>query len=353
MTGSPLLDLFLAMALFYFTLCMVCSSVNDAVARVLKWRAKTLEDGIRSLLLNATVPRKLPDGTPGKVELVDVVFQHPLIQTLRLQADLGDTWLSRRLDGFTGRLANAVRALAGSGSPDPNQPRLAPKTKLTFIPTAAFVHTLCEIVRQKEGGETEPLTFAALSRALDQLPDDTAGPLKVVLKSLVDDPSQNLDTIRAKLAKWFDDGMDQASVWYRHKMRTISIIIGTVMTLSLNIDSIEVANRFYRDGNLRAVYAAAGRQLINAEASASPSPPTQAPAQGPPVNPVGDLSLGWHTTKPQEIWAQLQGGMKCGGLVLTIIAIGMGASFWHDALTRLVGRKDGTPPPGTPAPASR
>jgi len=36
MTGSPLLDLFIALALFYFALSMVCSSPNDAFARVLK-----------------------------------------------------------------------------------------------------------------------------------------------------------------------------------------------------------------------------------------------------------------------------------------------------------------------------
>ena len=56
MTGSVLLDLFLAMGVFYFALSLVCSSINDAVSRLLHWRSQTLTDGIRSLLLNARVP---------------------------------------------------------------------------------------------------------------------------------------------------------------------------------------------------------------------------------------------------------------------------------------------------------
>src|SRR5579871_3050558 len=213
MTGSPLLDLFLAMAVFYFALCMVCSSVNDAVAGVFKMRAATLADGVRSLFLNARVKRKLPDGTEVQVELVDLFFNHPFVQTLRLQADLGDTWLSRRLDGVGDRLTGAWRALVGSAGPDPSHPLLAPRTKLTFIPSAVFVHALGEVLRPA-GAADEPPSFPALWRAIDQLPEDTAGPLKAVLKSLANDPGQDLDAVQARLVRWFDDGMGQASVWY-------------------------------------------------------------------------------------------------------------------------------------------
>jgi hypothetical protein len=341
MTGSPLLDLFLAMALFYFALCMVCSSVNDAIARVLQWRAATLEDGIRSLLLNATVKRKRPDGSEADVELVNLFFNHPFVQTLRLQADLGDTWLSRQLDGLAGRLGNAWRAFVGPATPGPARPQLAPRTKLTFVPPEIFVHTLCEIIRPDGATGKEPLTFASLWRAIDQLPQATAGPLQLVLQSVAHDPSQDLEAVKARLAKWFNDGMQQATVWYRHKMRTVSLVVGAAVCVGLNIDSIEVANRFYRDANLRAVYAAAGERAGRSEEAEAAAPES-------PVSPIGDLRLGWQETDPRAIWDQLSRGMKLAGLVITVVAIGMGASFWHDVLTRLAARKGGDRPSGAP-----
>lgn len=329
MTGSPLLDLFLSMAMFFFAMCMICSSANDAVARVFKWRAKTLQDGIRSLLLNATAKRKLPDGKVAEVELTDLFFNHPFVQTLRLQAELGDTWLSRNLEGLTGRLMNAWRALVGGVKPNAKDPQLDPTTKLTFIPTNAFVHTLCEILKPDGWGENEPLTFAALWRAIDQLPDDTAGPLKVVLKSVANDPAQDLDALRTRLARWFDDGMEQASVWFRQRMQTSSLIVGAILTLGLNVDAIEIGNRFYGDANLRAQYV---------EAAMHPVP---AAGSKPSVDPIKDFNFkpGWGTNDPEVIWEQLQHWMKVAGLAITIVALAMGAPFWHDAITRLVSVK--------------
>jgi hypothetical protein len=335
MTGSPLFDLFLAMAVFYFALCMVCSSVNDAVARILQWRAKTLSDCIRSLLLNTAVPKALPTGDKIHVQLVDLLFQHPFIQTLRLQAELGDMWLGRQMDKIGALFMRGWKMLVGSTATLPDDPQLDPQTKLTFIDSSVFVHTLGQIIRPEGADDNEPLTLASLWRSVTQLPE---GPLKTVLKSLVNDPSRDLDTVQAKIAKWFEDGMSQATIWYRHKMRSLSLVIGTVMVIGLNIDSVEVVNRFYRDSNLRSFYAATGKQMVDSEAN--PGKKSSTPQST--VNPVGDLQLGWQTTNPREILAQLTRGMKWAGLILTIVAIGMGAPFWHDVVTRLVSTRDKT-----------
>src|SRR5262249_50553457 len=155
-------------------------------------------------------------GAPADVELVDLFFNHPLIQTLRLQADLERTWLSRRLDGLVGRLGRALGALFGSaGEAPPPHPELAPQTRLTFIPAPVFVQALFEVLKPAGWSENEPLTFASFWRMVNQLPDDRAGPLKLVLKSLANDPTQDLEAVRRNLARWFDTGMEQASTWYR------------------------------------------------------------------------------------------------------------------------------------------
>jgi hypothetical protein len=357
MTGSALLDLFIAMAMFYFALSMVCSSLNDAVARVLKWRAATLFDGVRSLLLNAKVPAIDPvtnqplldpkTSAPIHAELVDQFFNHPFIQTLRLQAELGDSWLARRLDGFWGRIRQAAAVLRGSpiSAVVAGNGALDPLTKLTSIPAPVFVQALCEVLKPAGWSENEPLTFAAFWRALDQLPAKEAGPLKQVLKSLAIESGQDMTVVRANLAKWFDAGMEQASEWYRKRMRTCSILVGAVLCFALNIDSIDIANRFYEDANLRGVYVVAASRLNQTgdnppKPAANGAPPPQ--TAEPPINPIKDLHIGWEPNWDTFL-AEMQKVMKWVGLIISVVALSMGAPFWHDLIGRLITRRQSTP----------
>src|SRR3954451_13801591 len=50
LTGFPALDVLIGLALMFFVLSTVCSAVNEAIAALLAWRAKNLEQAIRNLL---------------------------------------------------------------------------------------------------------------------------------------------------------------------------------------------------------------------------------------------------------------------------------------------------------------
>ena len=339
MTGSALLDLFIAMALFYFALCMVCSSANDAVARVGRWRAGNLHTAVRSMLLNARVSRKPPPGPDGtsaakEFELADLFFNHPFVQTLRQQAELGETWTGRRLHGLFDWLSGIGRAVFGSGAARAVslQPDLDPRTKLTAIPTPVFVRAVWEILKPDDWNPNEPFIPAAFLKVVDYLPDDTAGPLKQVLKSFATDPAQSAENLRANLAGWFDEGMAQAVGVVRaaDADHVAGGRGGHVFRAEHRLD--RGGESVLPDAGLRAAYATTATRL----------PPPGVEGEGgntPPVNPVSDLKLGWQTTQLNEIGGQLSRAMKWTGLLITVVAVGMGAPFWHDAITRLVARR--------------
>jgi divalent metal cation (Fe/Co/Zn/Cd) transporter len=46
----PALDVAIGLAFLFFLLSTVCSAIKEAIANLLGWRAKTLEDAIRKLL---------------------------------------------------------------------------------------------------------------------------------------------------------------------------------------------------------------------------------------------------------------------------------------------------------------
>ncbi len=73
MFGSQILEVAIGIVFVYLILSLICSAINELVARMSALRSRTLEDGIRNLL-----DGKSPDGR----ELVDIFYGHHLIKGL-------------------------------------------------------------------------------------------------------------------------------------------------------------------------------------------------------------------------------------------------------------------------------
>ena len=70
------LDVAVGLFFLWFVLSLICSALNEIVASALKWRSKTLGEGIENLLSGTDVQTK--EGT----DLAQEVYNHPLIQSL-------------------------------------------------------------------------------------------------------------------------------------------------------------------------------------------------------------------------------------------------------------------------------
>lgn len=71
MFGSEILDVAIGLALIYLLLSIICSILDEFVARIFSMRADTLEDGIRYLLNDRAAQNVARD-----------IFEHPLISRL-------------------------------------------------------------------------------------------------------------------------------------------------------------------------------------------------------------------------------------------------------------------------------
>src|SRR3712207_2333383 len=66
--GSTILEVAVGLFFVYLLLSLICSSINEILASLLKWRAKNLEEGIQNLICDQA--------------LFDAVMAHPLIKAL-------------------------------------------------------------------------------------------------------------------------------------------------------------------------------------------------------------------------------------------------------------------------------
>lgn len=154
----------------------------------------------------------------------------------------------------------------------------------------------------------------------------------------------------------FDASMERVSGWYKRQTQTIVFCVALVLAVSLNADSLTMADRLMKDDSLRATIVA--KAVAETAAPTGPTGGTSPSGQvgGRPASPsVADydeiaknidrvqylgLPIGWTEanlpdTSNQGFWADAGDWMtKLLGWLITVFALMLGAPFWFDVLSK-------------------
>jgi hypothetical protein len=372
--SSTLLELAISMIFLYLMLSAASSAIQEIIANMFRWRAKTLEKGIAGLF--------------GSAQFKDDFYKLPIIESLCSPNARGD--LTHRPSYIApATFALAVLDLAAKkGISLPGSPAAAP-------PPAASLNNPVAA-----GGAAAPNAAPAV--------DPLAKPA-ALLNSLLRGAT-NVEDQRKRLEGWFNDSMDRVSGWYKRTSNVWLWIIGGVLCVLVNADSISLAKAFWNDPTMRAATVAAATEHVKNAPKEEQKPAatnTSAPAaasggsasaQTTPSNDdafkrlndvkrelaTSDIPLGWcwsddkgqkkcfpilSSTAPQAQGtavaakdapvpdsrmidsASASGDpllwwfLKLVGLTLTVLAISQGAPFWFDLLQKAVNlRLAGDPP---------
>jgi len=166
-----------------------------------------------------------------------------------------------------------------------------------------------------------------------------------------------LEKLRGNLESWFYDAMDRFTGWYKRWTRQISFAIAVIVVVIANADARMLANRLVRDGALRAAIVAAAdgaTQKMVGDFSKVQDARQQLLDESEKLN----LPLGWIDPKVNGIedpfgferipnsaggWA-----LKVFGLLISALAVSLGAPFWFDTLSKFMDvRGAGKVPPAT------
>lgn len=185
--------------------------------------------------------------------------------------------------------------------------------------------------------------------------------------------AHSLQDAQEKLGQWFDNGIGRAREVYTRQMQRISIIIGLLLAVILNVDTLFIGRVLWEDPALRAAVAAAAEASVptlEEQISLGQPDPTQPPAQNLDeatqaarniFSTLLDLRLplGWSFSPLESdmmeasrddgrnLWLYGPANnpdwfglwlKKAIGLIVTTIAVAQGAPFWFDFLRRLTNR---------------
>jgi hypothetical protein len=304
------LDVAIGIVVVYFVLSLLASTVNEAIATALAWRANFLERWLKNLLVEKNEGQ---NEVAAVDDAIAKIYGHPLLAPLLEQP----RWWS------------------------------ADRTKLrrpSYIASDVFAAVLFN----PDPGEKAKLKRPPLDQVIAALPSSQ---LRKIVTTLRQEVGDDEELVRKRFERWYDDSMERVSGWYKRRVQLSLAVIGLVVAITLNVDTLQIVRTLWIDKTVRAaVVAEAGR--ITQAGKQQPQSLKAAAEQVQQIKAL-NIPLGWRLKAhdPRDLphsaslWAA-----KVIGILITTIALMLGAPFWFDLLSKIVRlRGSGAPPPASDA----
>jgi hypothetical protein len=191
-------------------------------------------------------------------------------------------------------------------------PRLGkPYRAPSYIPAATFALALFDTV--SDGNSAD---IAKVRDAISRLPEASA---QRALLAIIDSAEGDVARAKTAVGDWFNAAMERLSGEYKRRILWFTLLISALVAAAIGADSIALAQSLWQEEGIRAALVAAAQNQSN--------------ANGQDVlrvlSGIG-LPLGWgHLPNTPDGWA-----LKAAGILITTIAVSLGAPFWFDFLQK-------------------
>lgn len=339
MSGFPIIDLVVGMIFIFFLLSLISSSAVEMILTGFKLRAKILSRWLLHIF-DKTITQ--PDGT--KLTLGQSIMDHCSVTALSKEGK-ATSYIDAK--NFTSALLEKITF-------DPQNPKSIAKN------IDDFIHSI--------------QNSSSLSTEFQRVLLIYANEAKDTYRSISDKTASEIDLFRSKVENWYDSSMDRITGKLKGKYsRPFTLLIAFIITVCLNADSIAISKYLYSNPEARAkivahAYEAAGndtfRQQVNRMRMA---PAGSATDSSLTMNQVRDtiqkkledinkakgsldeeIPLTWKKDElkgEDNTYSVRRIFSKVTGLLVTILAIMIGAPFWFDLLNKISNVRGAGPKP--------
>src|SRR5215472_1640729 len=115
----------------------------------------------------------------------------------------------------------------------------------SYISARSFADAVIDLVVPNAQGQT---TMADIQTNLQALPD----PFKTSLEALVKNANGDVSKFRTSVEQWYDDHMDRVSGWYKRRTATITLVVGAIIVVVLNLNALTIGRTLYTENAVSA-----------------------------------------------------------------------------------------------------
>jgi uncharacterized protein YlxW (UPF0749 family) len=429
MTFHSIANLIFGMVFAWLVLSLAAMYLQEMVAAKLRWRQKMLETTIRNMLVdsayadqfyNHPLIRSLYSGSEATSKpsyipsdqfaraLIDILMasgsEASLIQQqlykLLTSIDFLEKKQRQPAQEQLGTILALTRRVLVSEASSADNAEAIRKIKDVFVKLgndfpglkSAIENSLATIERQKEQisavlnsqtakANSEIGTASNKIQAGIAVLAVTNPGLKQTLQSLIngyietsEQSEEESDSLSHMIEMWFSDSMDRLTGWYKRRAQVLSIVLGILLGVTANVDSLQLANYLWREplvGNALAVQAEnyielnqgelqspTANQLIMlqdqlnksnlpfgwlgspiyilSDGPAAAPVCTRTPQSGTDIYGVSLANLCYpiiNAPQPDNTTGWIFKGV---GLLITGLATSKGAPFWFDVLNKII-----------------
>ena len=331
MINFAFLDVAIGIVFVFLALSILVTWLQEILATILAWRAKHLINIIQAMF----------DPTIQKLDGVQ------RLETLRKEGIKGDLWRGQvEKLGQNAILAFYEHPLIVSLSQPQGWRRLGTIRFPSYIAAEDFSTALLDILKKAGNGEAE---FDKIREGLEKhlsLTGQENHALKVYFDQIaetVKDADKQVEEAGVAIETWFNNVMERATGWYKRHARIWAVVLGMLVALAFNADSIRLTTELWENQALRSQVASEATAFVIQDSELDTTP-----EEAEKILLDLDLPIGWmRENLPGAEGENLVVGwiVKVLGWGITGLAISQGSSFWFDFLGKLVKVRDSGPKP--------
>jgi nucleoid-associated protein YgaU len=230
-----------------------------------------------------------------------------------------------------------------------------------YISAESISEAVIDLLVPNSAGDT---TMTEIQKGIKALPN-WMPTFKDSLQALANNAGKDIDLFRTSVENWYDDHMSRVSGWYKRYVAKITIVIGAILILLLNINTLTIGRTLYSNSVVRTAVSSVAAKTTSCPADESKQTClADLQAQLSAATQAG-LPIGWGTVADcaapnihcnwldqRGIFSRHGGSpwqfvLVLAGFLMTIIALTPGARFWFDLLGRLGSLRSTGPKPAS------
>jgi len=216
----------------------------------------------------------------------------------------------------------------------------------TTLPPIA--DAVIDLVVPDAAGQT---TMTTIQQNVGALPDSMS-PFKPSLQALAKGAGDDVGRFRTAVEHWYDDHMDRVSGWYKRHVAKVTLVVGAVLVVLLNINALTIGRTLYTESGVSTAVATVAAKGTNCSADQTQACLENLQAQLSGAVTAG-LPIGWGAVRDctesaaRCNWLDQRGIFSRHGdsgwqfllvligFLIMVVAIVPGARFWFGLLSKL------------------